>query len=94
MDDLDQELRNLAPFPPDMQKAVTEYLRQASLNGFIVLGLAVKEEPFNMTVVGNVKQRQLDIVALFRLYADIVEKRVGTAGIIEIDITPPDSDAS
>jgi hypothetical protein len=92
VDDLDAELRRLAPFPPDMQEAVTEYLRQSSLHGFIVLGLAVKEEPFNMTVIGNVYQRQLDIVALFRLYADVMEKRLKEHGVIEIDVTPnPDA---
>ncbi len=86
MDPLDAELRQLTPFPPDMQKAVQEYLRQASLNGFTVLGLALKLEPLSLSAVANVKQRDLDLVQVFRLYADIAEKHMHN--VVELDITP------
>lgn len=85
-DNLDEEVRQLTPFPHDLQQAVQELLKQASLHGFTILGMMLKADPPTITAISNIRRDDVDIAKMFHGYAELLEMKAGE--IIEMDITP------
>lgn len=73
--------------PPDLKRAYENFTLLCSQQGYTFAGMLLHDEPPAMFVIGNITERGHDLGELFRLYAEIIDKKTD-AGQVETPETP------
>jgi hypothetical protein len=72
--------------PDDLKQAYETFTLLCTQKGYTFAGMVLCLEPVSMYAVGNVKERGHDLASLFRLWADIVDRKTDAGQIMVPEI--------